>query len=280
VKTPRPSPSPSAQGRAKRIRFGISRAHGGLELAAGAAAFAHSLEERLGQPVQLVTAKNYDHLLEGVTVGGIELAWTPPLVHARASDEGALLLAVCARGGELVYYSALVAAADGRFTALDQLAGARVAWVDPSSASGYLVPYAHLVAHGVDPRRDLGSERFLGSVIAAVEAVARGEADLAACYVRERAAKDPQAALADVARATGVPAERLRLLDVSGPIPPDGVLCSERLDGHDQARARDVLLALHERSDGRSALAQLMQADQLLPVTHEVKVSISRLRQT
>jgi phosphate/phosphite/phosphonate ABC transporter binding protein len=260
------------------LRFGLSRAHGGVQLLDGARQFTGVLGARLGQPLRVVRADDYDHLLEGVLVGGIDLSWLPPLVHLRAVDRGALLAAVCERRGVVVYRSALLVRHDSPFHSVGDLRGARAAWSDPSSASGYLFPRLHLRAAGLEPQQDLASESFLGSTAQACLAVAEGRADLCTCFVSDAAGSDREVARADVARGTPPGAEGLRVLDVTDPIPPDGLVLGPNLDGATQARVRDALLTLHEDEPGRRACARLFGADRLVPANDAVMRIVSQLR--
>jgi ABC-type phosphate/phosphonate transport system substrate-binding protein len=262
------------------LRFGVTRAHGGSSLTESARSFTAVLGTLARERVQLVVARDYDHLLQGALSGGIDVAWMPPLVHARATPLGALLAAVSERAGAVTYRSALLTRADSPYLNVRSLHGARAAWSDPSSAGGYLFAYLHLLAQGID-RRELKSEQFVGSPLAACTAVADGAADVCACYVTEAAvsdgAVDRARALVDVARVFPRAQERLRVLDVTDSIPPDGVVLAPLLDGARQARLRDLLLTLHQREGGAPALATLMQADRLAPVTETVRKTIARL---
>jgi phosphonate transport system substrate-binding protein len=201
----------------------------------------------------------------------------PPLVHARATRGGAVLAAVSERSGAITYRSALLVRADSAYVELQGLRGVRAAWTDPSSGSGHLFPRLYLLHAGIDPRRDLASEKFYGSSRAALDAVASGEADLCACYVR-RGSAAPDVALIDVERTYPGARERFRVIGVTDPIPPDGVVLSARLDPAVQAQVRDVLLDLHNHAAGRSAIEALMQADRLRGVSSEVVRVLERLR--
>jgi phosphate/phosphite/phosphonate ABC transporter binding protein len=261
------------------LRFGLSRAHGGVQLLDGARELTGVLGARLGQPLRVVMADDYDHLLEGVLVGGIDLSWLPPLVHLRAVDRGALLAAVCERRGVVVYRSALLVRDDSAYQTVADLRGARAAWSDPSSASGYLFPRLHLRAAGLEPQQHLANESFSGSTAQACLAVAEGRADLCSCFVSEAAGRDQKVARADVARAVPPGAQRLRILDVTSPIPPDGLVLGPNLDGATQARVRDALLTLHADEPGRHALSRLFAAERLVPATDAVVRIVSQLRQ-
>lgn len=265
------------------LTFGISRSHAGRDLDAGARQFADALGARVGRKVVVTITPDYERLLEGVLLGGVSVAWMPPLLHVRAAQKGAPLACVSQRAGALAYRSALVVRADSHRTTVRSLRGARVAWADPSSASGYLFPQLHLLAAGVDPRYDLAGERFYGSAAAACRAVVEGEADVSACYISDAAgaARDDHWRVAHVelrqslGEAIG---SDLRVLDVTDPIPPDGMVLAPPLDGRVQAAVRDALLSLHEDDAGARALRNLLQAERLMPVTGEVVKIIARLR--
>lgn len=262
----------------RSLRFGVSRHHGGLKLIEGARGFAEALGGALRIPVRLMVAADYEKLLEGVSIGGIEVAWMPPLLHTRATRQGALLAAVSERSGALAYRSALLCRDDSDYQGVADLKGARAAWADRSSASGYLFPRLHLQASGIDPRRDLASENFLGSPALACAAVARGDADLCACFISDEAGHDRARALAEVHEAVGVAAAGLRVLDATDSIPPDGMVLAAPLDGWEQARVRDALLSLHQRKTGAAAISTMLHADRLAPVTDAVVQLLAQLK--
>jgi ABC-type phosphate/phosphonate transport system substrate-binding protein len=261
------------------LRFGISRSHGGPTLLSGAHVFADELAERMQVRCKLVVADDYEHLSTGVGSGGVDVAWMPPLVHARAVRSGALLAAVAERSGAVTYRSAILTRADAPYLNERALAGARAAWADRSSAAGYAFARLHLVAAGVDPDRALKSQTFHGSAAAACAAVADGNADFCACFVSEAAADDPARALADVERVYAPARWRLRVLALTDAIPPDGVVLGAHVDGATQAHARDALLRMHATRRGAEGLRALMQADRLVPVTEAVRRILKKLDQ-
>jgi phosphonate transport system substrate-binding protein len=265
------------------LNFGISRSHAGRDLDASALLFAQALSARLGRRIAVTVTPDYERLLEGLLVGGIAVAWMPPLLHVRAARKGAPLACVSQRNGALSYRAALVVRADSHRTTVRSLRGARAAWADPASASGYLFPHLHLLAAGIDPRYDLESERYYGSATSACRAVADGSADLSAHYISDGAgaASDDGRRLAALELRQSLGDKiggELRVLDVTDPIPPDGMVLAPPLDGRLQAAARDALLSLHTDAAGARALAALVQADRLMPVTGEVVKIIARLR--
>jgi phosphonate transport system substrate-binding protein len=255
----------------RTIRFGVSRSHGGTQLVESTRRFAARLQERLGRPVTSIVARDYEHLREGVSTAGIDLAWMPPLLHARSDG---LLAAVVERGGSVMFRAALLVRADSAFQRLADLKTARAAWSDRSSASGYLFPRLHLSQAGIEP----AGESLFGSAASAMAAVIDGKADFSSCFVSHEAGGDLTRAQADVARSFPPAAWRLRVLDVTDAIPPDGLVLASGIEGTLQARLRDLLLGVHETPEGAAVLRDLFGADRLVPVTSQVSRAIERLR--
>ena len=235
---------------------------------------ASSLAALIGSPVSAVQREGYQDLLDGFLAGDLDVAWLPPLLHARAAARGARALAVPIRAGSLTYRSALLVGPGAPFQDVNELRGARAAWVDRFSASGYHFPRLELERRGVVLAEALRSEVFHGSTVRAASAVASGEADLCACFVTDGAGRDLFHAQADLGRALGPLAERLRILHVTGPIPPDGLLAGLHLDPALAESLAQALLRLHETAEGSEVLRGLIQADRLVAPTEAVKRSL------
>jgi phosphonate transport system substrate-binding protein len=250
----------------RTLSFGMSRNHAGANLDAWAEAIAAALAKGLGSAVRIVIADDYDQLLGQVTRGEVDVAWLPPLLHARAAEQGARLVALPQREGWLTFRSALLVRKDDPIASAGALRGVRVAWRDKSSASGYLFPRIALAARGAPPEKAFSAEKFYGSVPEAAQAVVSGEADLCTCYVSDPAAGDPARALEAVAKVLGPLAASLRVLLVTDPIPPDGLVVGPKVGDEERAAISAALLALHTTPEGRAALATVLQAERLAPV--------------
>ena len=72
-----------------------------------------------------------------------------------------------------------MARVDSGIADLSDIRGKKVAFVDPSSASGYLYPAAHLVGLGYDIDKDIDSV-FAGGHDKSLQAVLNGDVDVAA----------------------------------------------------------------------------------------------------
>lgn len=251
----------------RTISFGLSKNHAGVNLEAWPDLLAEAIASALGSPVVTALADDYDDLLQRVLAGAVDVAWLPPLLHARAAGQGARLVALPQRGGWLTFRSALLVRKDDPIAAPGKLRGARVAWRDRSSASGYLFPRIELAALGAPPDKAFASEKFYGSVVDAAQAVASGAADLCTCWVSDPSARDPARAMAEIEKALGPElARKLRVLHVTDPIPPDGVVVAAQVAEDERTTITTALLALHKTDQGKKALEIIFQAERLAPV--------------
>lgn len=116
-------------------------------------AYRELLEQTFGVPTRLFPASDYAGVLQAFSAGQIELAsmgasgyagaWldtnggVEPLVTAEEND------------GSISYVSVLVVRADSGITSLEQMRGKSLAWADPNSTSGYLIPRFALRRGGI-----------------------------------------------------------------------------------------------------------------------------------
>jgi phosphate/phosphite/phosphonate ABC transporter binding protein len=128
---------------------------------------------------------SYAELAARIREGAVDVAWLPPVVYV-ALERAQVVEALVSnhRAGQAAFHGVLLVHASSKFHSLDALRGARVAWVDPCSASGYVMPRIQLAMLGIDPRKAFGEETFTGSHDASVRAVAEGEVDAAATFAR------------------------------------------------------------------------------------------------
>ncbi len=187
-------------------------------------------------------AESYEDLARAVVAGEVDLAWLPPLAFIALERRGTVSALVSAkRGGDTAFYSAIIVAKDSDLQAPEDLAGARAAWVDRYSASGYVVPRVGLAAVGIDPRVAFAEERFWHSHEAVVRAVTSGRADFGATYAGVgTGGKITRGSWMDVPGAD----EAIRVLVQFGAIPGDVVAARTALPEARRVRLMQALLTL------------------------------------
>jgi phosphonate transport system substrate-binding protein len=141
------------------------------------------LEETFGVPVRLFPASDYAGVVQAFAAGQLDLAAVSPAVYAAAWVEtnGGVepLLVAEQEDGSISYVGVMVARADSGIADLQAMRGRSLAWPDPNSASGYLIPRFALRRAGIDPNTYFSRTGFAGGHEQAVVAVLQRQYDAA-----------------------------------------------------------------------------------------------------
>lgn len=229
------------------LRFGVGPIAAGGDRSKIRAHAESSLARAAGSHAILVVTESYKDLEGKLERGEVDLAWLPPALCVRAIERGATLLLGCVRASAKTYRAVLFVRADSPRREPADLAGARAAWVDPDSCSGYLFPRVALSEdHGLDPAKLFSEEKMLGSHAAVIDAVTKGKADCGATF------------------ASGVP-DDMRWIVTSAPIPSDAVCASPSMDRARRDALGTALADLHRSADGALVLHDLFDVARLEP---------------
>lgn len=145
------------------------------------------MSDKLGVPMALHYCGGYEALAREVESDRIDVAWLPPVAYVKIDAAKVEPLLTLERGRQTGYKSALVVRSDSTIEKVEDLRGARAAWVDAWSASGFVVPRVGLKQMGIDPRNLFRVEAFYGSHSAALRAVIDGAADVTGTHARPKA---------------------------------------------------------------------------------------------
>jgi phosphonate transport system substrate-binding protein len=148
------------------------------------------LGARLGRPVVFVERSRYREILDLLLRGQLDLAWICGYPYVQHRDRLSLL-AVPRFGGQSLYRSYVIVAADAPAHSFMDLEDGLFAWSDPDSNSGYLYPRYRIFKAGRDPDRFFRRTFFTWGHPRSITAVAEGLADGAAVdsYVWETLAR-------------------------------------------------------------------------------------------
>jgi phosphonate transport system substrate-binding protein len=145
--------------------------------------FAEHMEKKLGVKVEVFTASDYAGIVQALSAGHIHLGRMGGAAYAAGyiDSEGniePLVMNVEPNGGK-GYHSVLIVKADSPYKSLEDLKGKTLAWADPNSTSGYLVPNASLRDAGIDPQKHFSRTVFSGGHEQSVLGVLKGNFDSA-----------------------------------------------------------------------------------------------------
>lgn len=167
----------------KVLRIGTIAPRGAAYDVARLEPFRAYLEDRLGLPVKIVAAADYDALIGAQISGGVQYA-----IYSAASYATAEALCGCiepvalpaAFDGSRGFHSVIVAHAGSAIASLADARGKRLALTGAHSVAGRLVPLKALADQGIDPASYFSSVLTAADPEQAVTMLFTGEADLAA----------------------------------------------------------------------------------------------------
>ena len=132
------------------LRLGIVPERDIFEQAARLKPFAEYLGRHLGRPVEVVSARSYDAVLEDFATGRTDMAMLGSLVAALAMDRtGAQVVAKPVYDGVATYRGVIFVREDSPITSEDQLAGRSLAMVPATTAGGLFAALDHRHAQTV-----------------------------------------------------------------------------------------------------------------------------------
>ena len=140
---------------------------------------AAAFKERTGVDMRIYTASDYAGTVQALTAGQIHMAQVGASAYASAwiDSNGGVepLVANKELDGALGYHSILIVKADSPYKSMDDLKGRTLAWADPNSTSGYLIPLVSLRGAGIEPDKFFGKTLFSGGHEQSVLGVINGQ---------------------------------------------------------------------------------------------------------
>jgi len=145
--------------------------------------------QRLGVECRIFQATDYAGVVQALTGNQIPMARLGAASYAAAwiDSNGAVepLTTWTAPSGQAGYLSVLIVRSDSPARSIEDLRGRTVAWADPNSTSGYLVPLATLRGMDIDPGRFFSRTVFSGGHEQSVLGVLNGNFDAAFTWTAE-----------------------------------------------------------------------------------------------
>lgn len=210
-------------------------------------------------------------LANAVSKGEVDVALMGPLAYLRVDPNAkAQLMFRTVRQGKSTYRSVIFGPPTSKLTSLDALKKSKVplkvAWVETSSATGYVIPKALLLQAGINPAQSFEVQDFLGSHDAVCKAVMEGKYDLGATF------SDPIANSSKVTGCIGALGKRvdtLKVVATSSDIPNDVMVSAPKFP---QGKVDAIIAAAKAAStsaDGKKQLQAALLAEGVADVKDE-----------
>ena len=206
-----------------------------------------------------------------VSKGDVDVALMGPLAYLRLDPKvKTQLLFRTVRNGKSTYRSVLFAPPSSKLTSLDALKKSKtplkVAWVETSSATGYVIPKAVLLQAGINPAQSFEVQDFLGSHDAVCKAVMEGKYDVGATF------SDPVLNASKVTgcvTALGKKVDTLKVVAMSSEVPNDVMVSAPKFP---QGKVDAIVAAARAASttvEGKKALQAALLAEGVADVKDE-----------
>jgi phosphonate transport system substrate-binding protein len=209
------------------------------DLLAAGEEFGATLGKMVGMPIRVTVASDYAAVVEALRNKTADLAFVHPAGYVLANREAkAMIIAKDQWHGNTSYLARIWVRKESGLKTLEDLRGKTIAFVDPSSTSGYVYPMVMLIQRGLvqnkDPKTFFKEVVFSGSHDAGALALLAGHVDAFASFDEM-----PKQYLKDPAQR-----ERLAWVAESAPIPEGGICGREGLDPGTVAKVREALLRM------------------------------------
>lgn len=232
-------------------------------------AFSAYFHQHTGAEVKTFIATDYTALVEAMRSGQVDFAFLPAFSFVKAEEiAGGEVLMKSVRGGRPVLYSAIITRADRGIKSLAELKGKNMAWVDPASSTGFIMPKAALLKkEKIDPDTFFAKQVYAGSHEALVLAVLNGTVDAGATFSNDSAGEE-----GSWLQFLKTPADRakIKLLFVSEAIPGDTFATTKKFRAAKPELVNKTVQLLSDmgnNDEGRAILKALYHIDSMIPAT-------------
>jgi len=137
--------------------------------------------------------------------------------------------------------------ADAKFFFDEDLKGKKVAFVDPSSTSGYIFPAVILMDHGIDVEQDV-TYQFAGGHDKALQLLINGDVDAIGTY---------ESAITKFAKEFPEVTEKVKVLEKSDLIPGITLTVSSKLDDATKQKIKDAFIKVTNSKEGQELTLKL-----------------------
>jgi phosphonate transport system substrate-binding protein len=232
-----------------------------------AEALVRFLRQYTGYQVEASVPTSYIAVVEAFGAGKADVAamnaFSYLLAHERYGVRA--VLRVVRRHGELSYRGQIITHVASGIEHLRQLSGKRMAYVDPASTSGYILPKALLEREGIRPAEEVFAMRHDN----VVTMVYQRQVDAGATYYSppDPVTGEIRDARARVRHQFPDVVEKVRILALTDSIPNDPVVVRRDLPEEVVDRIVRGLMAFQATPEGRRALFEIYSVEGFAPVS-------------
>ncbi|MBI4758856.1 MAG: phosphate/phosphite/phosphonate ABC transporter substrate-binding protein [Chloroflexi bacterium] len=210
--------------------------------------FVDLVEKESGYKIDFSVPTSYAATIEAMGANKVDVAWYGPYAYVLAHDKfGAEVILTSVQYGNTKYRGQIIVRADSGLNSLENLKGKKFAFVESSSASGYLYPKALLVSKGYVPEKYFSDIVFAGGHDKVIIAVYNKQVDAGAIY--EEARTTLEKTLPDIMAKT-------KVIAYTDWIPNDNVAVRKGLPKEVKDKLTEALVKVVSSPEGKKALKE------------------------
>ncbi len=169
------------------------------------------------------------------------------------------------RHGEATYKAQFLTKTEGKIKKLEDLNGKKVAFVDPASTSGYLLPMKLLKDRKIIPKETMFAMRHDN----VVSMIYQGQVDAGATFYSPPFNNEIQDARRLVKSQYPDVEAKIKIIELTTPIPNDPIVFRKDLPEEMVTKVSDALVAFAKTPEGQETLQKLSSVTGLIPTTDE-----------
>ena len=167
------------------------------------------------------------------------------------------------RYGESTYKAQFLAKSDSKIKKLSDLNDKKIAFVDPASVSGYLLPLKYLMDRGIKPKDTMFAMRHDN----VVSMIYQGQVDAGATFYSPPVGKDIQDARRLVLAQYPDVEKKISIIELTSEIPNDPIVFRKDLSEEMKKTITDALVKFSTTTEGLAVLKKLSSVTGLIPCT-------------
>ncbi len=222
------------------------------------------LEKETPYKFEVSVPTSFISVVEAFGTGRADVAALNTYGYVLAHEKyGVQALLTTVRNGESTYRAQFIAKADGPIKKVEDIEGKRMAFVDPASTSGYILPMKYLKDRKIKPKETVFAMRHDN----VVTMIYQGQVDAGATFYVSPTKEGIQDARMLVKSQYPNVEKEIKIIGMSDPIPNDPVVFRKDMPEEMKKKIADALIRFVETPEGKEALSRLSGVTGLIPAT-------------
>lgn len=233
-------------------------------LEGNAEAFKSYLEKQTGYKFEISVPQSYIAVVEAFGTKRADVAAINTFGYIKAHEKyGAEARLTVIRHGLATYQSQFIAKADSGIKSLEDLNGKKLAFVDPASASGYLLPMKTLKEKKITPKETV----FAMKHDSVVSMIYQGQVDAGATFYSPPSPQGIEDARRLVVTQYPDVEKKIKIVDLSEAIPNDPIIFRKEMPEEMKTKITDAFVSFLGTPEGKVAFKEIYAVDELKKCT-------------